>query len=86
MPGSRNLVIFLGVALVIARYFTSSQRSMITQLVSATSGIGTGSGNSSIPYVSTNTVTKTVAGQKVTHTVPTLTLGGTKYSGDFGGH
>lgn len=84
MPGSRNLVIFLGVALVIARYFTSSQRSMITQLVSATSG--TGPGNSSIPYVSTNTVTKTVAGQKVTHTVPTLTLGGTKYSGDFGSH
>ncbi len=84
MPGSRNLVIFLGVALVIARYFTSSQRSMITQLVSATSGVP--SGNSSIPYVSTNTVTKTVAGQKVTHTVPTLTLGGTKYSGDFGSH
>lgn len=85
MPGSRNLVIFLGVALVIARYFTSSQRSMITQLVSATSGVAA-SGNSSIPYVSTNTVTKTVAGQKVTHTVPTLTLGGTKYSGDFGSH
>ena len=39
MPGSRNLVVFLGVALVIARYWTSAQRSVLS-LSSFTGGQG----------------------------------------------
>ena len=32
MPGSRNLVVFLGIALVIVRFLTSSQRSALAGL------------------------------------------------------
>ena len=35
MPGSRNLVVFLGIGLVIVRFLTSSQRSALAGLWNA---------------------------------------------------
>jgi len=40
MGGSRNLVIFLGIALVIVRFLTSSQRSALAGLWNAGSSAG----------------------------------------------
>jgi hypothetical protein len=49
MPGSKNLVIFLGIALVIVRFLTSSQRSALAGLwnvggTSTTKTTGTSTG------------------------------------------
>jgi hypothetical protein len=43
MPGSRNLVIFLGIGLVIVRFWTSGQRTAMSSLWSAGSTTSTSS-------------------------------------------
>jgi hypothetical protein len=43
MPGSRQLVIFLGIGLVIVRYWTSGQRTAMSSLWSAGSTTSTSS-------------------------------------------
>jgi hypothetical protein len=48
MGGSRNLVIFLGIALVIVRFLTSSQRSALAGLWSAGASSTTTSGASTV--------------------------------------
>jgi hypothetical protein len=43
MPGSRNLVVFLGIGLVIVRFWTSGQRTAMSSLWSAGSTTSTSS-------------------------------------------
>jgi hypothetical protein len=56
MPGSRNLVVFLGIGLVIVRFWTSGQRTAMSSLWSAGSTTSTSStslmqGKGNNPYV-----------------------------------
>ena len=49
MPGSRNLVVFLGIGLVLVRFWTSPQRSAMSSLWSAgSSNVNTPGGSQSM--------------------------------------
>jgi hypothetical protein len=82
MPGSRNLVVFLGIGLVIVRFWTSGQRTAMSSLWSAGAS-NLSSSNSSTPYATTTTATNKFGGKRTT---TTLNLGGQTYIGQEGGH
>jgi hypothetical protein len=48
MPGSRNLVVFLGIGLVIVRFWTSGQRTAMSSLWSA--GSTTSTSSTEVPH------------------------------------